>query len=180
MQLVLTDREQAYVTARVAGMTPTKAREAVGYHRNYSEVERKPEIKQAIAQQRKALKDAAAKKEEEGEPTSVKWLVRSIRRIAERCELIDDHGNALKALELLGKHLGAWERDNQQRAPIIFMGGMGSGELRSQLERATEERGRLIEHGEAVKDASDGVQDGKDGTLPGLRVVESSRDDDTR
>jgi phage terminase small subunit len=57
---------------------------------------------------------------ERGERTGITadWVVNSIAAVARRCTAADtfDASGANRALELLGRHLGIFEKDNAQRA----------------------------------------------------------------
>lgn len=100
-----------------AGYAPKRAN-AIGYE-NLT----KPDIAAAIAAQRAQVSERVGR--------TVASIMQDIGRVRDNAmELVIDpetgtasmrsHKDALKALELEGKHLGAFEQDNRQKQPQAF------------------------------------------------------------
>ncbi len=106
----------ASAAARRAGYAPNRA-DAIGW-----ENLRKPEIAEAIGAARGALAQRTQR--------SVDDVMADIGRVrADAMQMVTfqnsdtqsmlSHKDALKALELEGKHLGAFEVDNHQKNPLV-------------------------------------------------------------
>ena len=119
----MTNKQKAFVSEYLIDLCATKAAIRAGYsakradaigHENL----RKPEIKAAI--------QLAMKQREERTQVTQDYVITKIRDTIERCSGGDDEEfnpqAVLKGCELLGKHLGLFEKDNKQRNPADAIG----------------------------------------------------------
>lgn len=156
MGYALNERELAYIDARVSGMKPHVARTHVGYHPSYANVERKPEVQEEIRRR------MSAKREEEDKASEVtlRWWLEELRQAVKAAKIDEDRPNLLKALDMIGKHLGAYERDNATKAPLVVIGQVN---IQERLAAAEERRGALIEQQQEALPKPDQVDWSSDG-----------------
>ena len=128
----MTNKQKAFISEYLVDLCATKAAIRAGYsakradaigHENL----RKPEIKAAIQE--------AMKQREGRTQVTQDYVLRTIYETVERCSQAQpvpvetptgerataytfDAKSVLRGCELLGKHLGLFERDNRQRNPI--------------------------------------------------------------
>ena len=136
----MTNKQKAFISEYLVDLCATKAAIRAGYsakradaigHENL----RKPEIKTAI--------QLAMKQREERTQVTQDYVLRTIHETVERCRqarpVFDQNGapvlvetptgdkaeaytfdakSVLRGCELLGKHLGLFEKDNRQRNPV--------------------------------------------------------------
>ena len=113
----MTNKQKAFISEYLVDLCATKAAIRAGYstkradaigHENL----RKPEIMAAI--------QLAMKQREERTQVTQDYVLRTIHETIERCRAEDGFNpqSILKGCELLGKHLGLFERDNRQRNPV--------------------------------------------------------------
>ena len=128
----MTDKQSIFVQEYLKDLNATQAAIRAGYsaHTAYSigqENLNKPEIKQAI--------DAAMSERQQRTAITADYVLHSLHEIAQRCmqkspvmtkgeQAIDEEGrhlwtfdakNALRALELIGKHMGMFSDKNRQQ-----------------------------------------------------------------
>lgn len=101
----LTPKQAAFVHEYMIDLNATQAAIRAGYkektaYQTGAENLRKPQIQQAIQEARDAR--------EKSSMITVEWVLAQIASIAQDEET--QQRDRLKALELLGKHLGMWER----------------------------------------------------------------------
>jgi phage terminase small subunit len=89
-----------------AGYSPTRA-DAIAY-----ENLRKPVIAKVLAEAQAAI----AKKTE----TEAEWVRRRLKEEADDFSEFASHSARIRALELVGKINGIFEKDNEQQAPKVF------------------------------------------------------------
>lgn len=119
---MLTPKQAAFVREYMIDLNATQAAIRAGYsektaNRIGAENLSKPVIQEAIQQLHKAAEEKCA--------VTVEWILSQIAAIAtdEEARTAD----RLKALELLGKHLGLWEKrqeDGEHVVHIIFEDGL--------------------------------------------------------
>ena len=112
----LTNKQKAFISEYLVDLCATKAAIRAGYSAKRADAMghenlRKPEIKAAI--------QLAMKHREERTQVTQDYVLRTIHETIERCRAEDGFNpqSILKGCELLGKHLGLFERDNRQRNP---------------------------------------------------------------
>ena len=110
----LTPKQEAFVREYMIDLNATQAAIRAGYsektaNRIGAENLTKPVIQQAIQEQRKAIEEKCA--------VTVEWIVSQIAQIAQDEEV--KTADRLKALELLGKHLGLWEKRQDEGANVV-------------------------------------------------------------
>lgn len=125
---MLTPKQQRFVEEYLVDLNATQAAIRAGYsakradsigHENL----RKPEIAAALEAQRAKVSERTMR--------TIADVMADIGRVRDNAmELVIDpetgtasmrsHKDALKALELEGKHLGAFEQDNKQKQPQVF------------------------------------------------------------
>lgn len=126
MSLGLTPKQQRFVEEYIVDLNASAAARRAGYSARTAEQQGprllgNVEISAAIAQQRSRLSARAAR--------TVDNVMADISRVrGDAMQMVVDpdtgvqsmlsHKDALKALELEGKHLGAFERDNRQKNPM--------------------------------------------------------------
>ena len=139
---MMTNKQKAFVSEYLVDLCATKAAIRAGYsakradaigHENL----RKPEIKAAI--------QLAMKQREERTQVTQDYVLSKIRDTIERCSGDDGAFNPqsiLKGCELLGKHLGLFEKDNRQRNPADAIGQL-IAEIQANSKRSlpSEDRG---------------------------------------
>lgn len=128
----MTDKQNVFVQEYLKDLNATQAAIRAGYsaHTAYSigqENLNKPEIKQAI--------DAAMSERQQRTAITADYVLHSLHEIAQRCmqkspvmtkgeQAIDDEGrhmwsfdakNAIRALELIGRHLGMFNDKNKEQ-----------------------------------------------------------------
>ena len=110
----LRPKQRAFVNEYLKDLNATQAAIRAGYKEKTAgaigaENLQKPKIQQAI-------KEARADREKNSKIT-VEWVLARIASIAEDPEA--QQRDQLKALELIGKHLGMWEKRQDEEAPGI-------------------------------------------------------------
>lgn len=105
----LTAKQQRFVEEYLKDLNGTQAAIRAGYREKAARAQAsllltKQDIKAAV----EAAKSARKRKS----GISAQWVLKKIRRTIERCSTGDDFdaANALRGLELLGRHLGMWEK----------------------------------------------------------------------
>ena len=119
---MLTPKQAAFVREYMIDLNATQAAIRAGYsektaNRIGAENLSKPVIQEAIQQRHKAAEEKCA--------VTVEWILSEIAKIAQDEEV--KTADRLKALELLGKHLGLWEKRQEDREHVVhvlFNGGM--------------------------------------------------------
>ena len=119
---MLTPKQAAFVREYMIDLNATQAAIRAGYKEKTAaqtgaENLRKPQIQKALQEARKAIEERCI--------VSLDWVLGQIVSIAtdEEARTVD----RLKALELLGKHLGLWEKrqeDGEHVVHVLFDGGM--------------------------------------------------------
>lgn len=119
---MLTPKQAAFVREYMIDLNATQAAIRAGYKEKTAaqtgaENLRKPQIQKALQEARKAIEERCI--------VSLDWVLGQIVSIAtdEEARTAD----RLKALELLGKHLGLWEKrqeDGEHVVHVLFDGGM--------------------------------------------------------
>lgn len=132
----LTDKQKRFCEEYIIDLNATQAAIRAGYSEQTarsiaSENLAKPDIQEYISELKKAVSDRLG--------LSVDWVVKRLKEISDRCmqaepvmiydpetgtyvesgEYNFDSSGANKATELLGKHLGAFEKDNKQKSGVI-------------------------------------------------------------
>jgi len=113
----LTDREEAFCNEYLVDLNITKAAIRAKYSEKTaysigSEVLKRPEIQARIAE----LRDKCMKETRE----TPARLLKDFREIAELTKEKKDYTASISALEKIGKHLGFFEKDNNQNIEIKF------------------------------------------------------------
>lgn len=121
---MLTPKQAAFVREYMIDLNATQAAIRAGYKEKTAaqtgaENLRKPQIQKALQEARKAIEERCI--------VSLDWVLGQIVSIAtdEEARTTD----RLKALELLGKHLGLWEKhqeDGEHVVHVIFEDGLES------------------------------------------------------
>ena len=121
---MLTPKQAAFVREYMIDLNATQAAIRAGYsektaNRIGAENLSKPVIQEAIQQRHKTAEEKCA--------VTLEWILEQIAAIAtdEEARITD----RLKALELLGKHLGLWEKrqeDGEHVVHVIFEDGLES------------------------------------------------------
>jgi len=119
---MLTPKQAAFVREYMIDLNATQAAIRAGYkektaYQTGAENLRKPQIQQAIQELHKAAEEKCA--------VTVEWILSEIAKIAQDEEV--KTADRLRALELLGKHLGLWEKrqeDGEHVVHIIFEDGL--------------------------------------------------------
>lgn len=119
---MLTPKQAAFVREYMIDLNATQAAIRAGYsektaNRIGAENLSKPVIQEAIQQLHKAAEEKCA--------VTVEWILSEIAKIAQDEEV--KTADRLRALELLGKHLGLWEKrqeDGEHVVHIIFEDGL--------------------------------------------------------
>ena len=119
---MLTPKQAAFVREYMIDLNATQAAIRAGYKEKTAaqtgaENLRKPQIQKALQEARKAIEERCI--------VSLDWVLGQIVSIAtdEEARTAD----RLKALELLGKHLGLWEKrqeDGEHVVHVIFDSGL--------------------------------------------------------
>ena len=110
----LTPKQAAFVREYMIDLNATKAAIRAGYsertaNRIGAENLSKPVIQAEIQEQRKAAEEKCT--------VTVEWILSQIAQIAQDEEVRT--ADRLKALELLGKHLGLWEKRQDEGAQVV-------------------------------------------------------------
>ena len=110
----LTPKQEAFVREYMIDLNATQAAIRAGYsektaNRIGAENLTKPVIQEAIQQLHKAAEEKCA--------VTVEWILSEIAKIAQDEEV--KTADRLKALELLGKHLGLWEKRQDEGANVV-------------------------------------------------------------
>lgn len=121
---MLTPKQAAFVREYMIDLNATQAAIRAGYsektaNRIGAENLSKPVIQEAIQQRHKAAEEKCA--------VTVEWILSEIAKIAQDEEV--KTADRLKALELLGKHLGLWEKrqeDGEHVVHVLFEDGLES------------------------------------------------------
>lgn len=128
----MTDKQSIFVREYLTCLNATEAAKRAGYSPNTAgaigaENLKKPEIKQAI--------DAAMSERQQRTAITADYVLHSLHEIAQRCmqkslvmtkgeQAIDDEGrhmwsfdakNAIRALELIGRHMGMFNDKNKEQ-----------------------------------------------------------------
>lgn len=119
---MLTPKQAAFVREYMIDLNATQAAIRAGYkektaYQTGAENLRKPQIQQAIQELHKAAEEKCA--------VTVEWILSEIAKIAQDEEV--KTADRLRALELLGKRLGLWEKrqeDGEHVVHVIFDGGL--------------------------------------------------------
>lgn len=119
---MLTPKQSAFVREYMIDLNATQAAIRAGYsektaNRIGAENLSKPVIQEAIQQRHKAAEEKCA--------VTVEWILSEIAKIAQDEEV--KTADRLRALELLGKHLGLWEKrqeDGEHVVHVIFDSGL--------------------------------------------------------
>ncbi len=111
---MMTPKQAAFVREYMIDLNATKAAIRAGYkeknaYQTGAENLRKPQIQQAIQEQRKAVEEKCK--------VTVEGILSQIAQIAQDEEVRT--ADRLKALELLGKHLGLWEKRQDEGAQVV-------------------------------------------------------------
>lgn len=122
MQSRLTPKQAAFVREYMIDLNATQAAIRAGYKEKTAgqtgaENLKKPQIQKAIQDLHKAAEEKCA--------VTVEWILSEIAKIAQDEEV--KTADRLRALELLGKHLGLWEKrqeDGEHVVHIIFEDGL--------------------------------------------------------
>lgn len=113
-------KHQRFVEEYLVDLDPRKAAIRAGYSEKSSlitgkELLSRPAVIDAVA--------AATKARSERTRSNSDSVITNLEEIVRRCMDLDDKrfkpSEAIRALELLGKHHGVFERDNQQKATVI-------------------------------------------------------------
>ena len=110
----LTPKQAAFVLEYMIDLNATQAAIRAGYkaktaYQTGAENLRKPQIQKAIQAQREAAAERCK--------VSTDWVLSQIAEIAQDEEV--KTADRLKALELLGKHLGLWEKRQDEGANVV-------------------------------------------------------------
>jgi len=110
----LTPKQARFVHEYLADLNATQAAIRAGYKEKNayqvgSENLRKPQIQQALQEAREAREKASM--------ITAEWVLKEISKIAENEE--EAARDRLKALELIGKHLGMWEKRQDEDAQSV-------------------------------------------------------------
>ena len=119
---MLTPKQEAFVREYMIDLNATQAAIRAGYsertaNRIGAENLSKPVIQAEIQEQRKAAEEKCI--------VTVEWILSEIAKIAQNEEVRT--ADRLKALELLGKYLGLWEKRQEEGAQVVrvvFEGGL--------------------------------------------------------
>ena len=119
---MLTPKQEAFVREYMIDLNATQAAIRAGYsertaNRIGAENLSKPVIQAEIQEQRKAAEEKCI--------VTVEWILSEIAKIAQDEEVRT--ADRLKALELLGKYLGLWEKRQEEGAQVVrvvFEGGL--------------------------------------------------------
>lgn len=122
MQSRLTPKQAAFVREYMIDLNATQAAIRAGYKEKTAgqtgaENLKKPQIQKAIQEQWKTVEEKCT--------VTVEWILSRIAQIAQDEEVRT--ADRLKALELLGKHLGLWEKrsdDGDHVVNIVFAEGI--------------------------------------------------------
>lgn len=110
----LTAKQQAFVSEYLVDLNATQAAIRAGYKEKNAyqigaENLRKPQIQKAIQEAREAREKATM--------YDAAWIISQIAEIAQDPE--QTARDRLKALELLGKHHGLWEKKEDPEAQVV-------------------------------------------------------------
>ena len=120
--MALTEKQKMFVQEYLVDLNATQAAVRAGYSQK-----RASEIGYQLLQKttvQAAILDAIDKRQQRTEVTQ-DYVIDKLREIAEMrasdCSESDlKYGNKIKAIELLGKHVGAWEpKDNKKQDTVI-------------------------------------------------------------
>ena len=114
----LTPKQQRFVEEYLIDLNATQAARRAGYSEKTArqigtENLAKPAVQDAIATGRAALAQSAG--------VSAEYVLGRLKDEAEEKGDGASHGARVNALNLLGKHLGIFERDNNQKAPTVIL-----------------------------------------------------------
>ena len=137
---MLTDKQNRFCEEYLLDLNATQAAIRAGYSENSarstaSENLAKPEIQDKIASLRANLSSKLS--------LDAEWVINRLKQISDRCmqaepvmvrdsegQLVQsgeykfDSSGANKATELIGKHLGFFEKDNEQSKPLVQITGL--------------------------------------------------------
>lgn len=116
---ILSEKHRKFCEEYSVSLNATKAYIACGYSKNGAgasagQLLKKPEIREYI----KELQDARAARTQLSGDMVVKELARIVWPDNVEDEIDIRTSDRLKALEMLGRHFGVFERDNSQRRPF--------------------------------------------------------------
>ena len=111
---MLTPKQSAFVREYMVDMNATQAAIRAGYKEKNayqigSENLRKPQVQHAIQKQRAVVEETCR--------ITVEWVLNQIAGIARKEDAADR--DRLKALELLGKYLGLWEKRTDDETNVV-------------------------------------------------------------
>jgi phage terminase small subunit len=124
MSKTLTPKQQRFVEEYLIDLNATQAAIRAGYSEKTAHVTgwenlKKPEIAKAVSEA----------KEERSESTGVtaEMVVKGLLKEASGTSVPDTTASArVSAWEKLGKHLGIFEKDNGQKAPVVNLNGIAA------------------------------------------------------
>ena len=112
----LTPKQAQFVQEYIIDLNATAAAKRAGYSEKTAKSQgqrllTKVDVQRAV----QAAKDRRAQK------TGIdkEYVVTNLKGIAEKAMAKSDYSNAIRALDLLGRHTGAFEKDNKQKQSII-------------------------------------------------------------
>lgn len=114
--MALTDKQKRFCEEYVVDLNGTQAAIRAGYSEKGARVNAAKLLTKTNIQER-----ISRLKEQRSEETGVtaEWVVQEIKKQYDIAVGYDDSPNALKALNMLGKHAGIYDKDNRQREQKI-------------------------------------------------------------
>lgn len=111
----MTPKQQLFVEEYLVDLNASAAARRAGYSAKTAEWQGP----QLLGKTHVAAAVAAAKaKRSEQTGVTVARVLEDLQRLQRAAEDVGEFGPAVKATELLGKHVGAFEKDNSQRNPL--------------------------------------------------------------
>ena len=112
----LTPKQAQFVQEYIIDLNATAAAKRAGYSEKTAKSQgqrllTKVDVQRAV----QAAKDQRAKKT----GIDTVYVVTNLKDIAEEAMGRADYSNAIRALDLLGRHTGAFEKDNKQKQAVI-------------------------------------------------------------
>ena len=106
----LTPKQQRFCEEYLIDLNATVAAQRAGYHKKMaSKLVAKSSIQTEIQRQ---MAERSARTQ-----ITIDWVVEEMRKNYERCVEAEEYGNANKALELLGRHVGAFPNKHEHSTP---------------------------------------------------------------
>jgi len=144
--MALTEIQSRYAEARAAGRTPLQAARLAGCSPNgVRHSAQRLESLEHIQVRIEELRPGAAR----DQAVTIDWVVAELRDVALAAKGDGDRAGQLRALDMLAKHVGAYERNARAGAPVIHIGGLDVASLermaRPALEAQALEAERLLE-----------------------------------